>query len=487
MAATQPSAGWADDSLLGSSPANAALLGGYGSWGSTGSSFTRSPAARRGRGLTGPRFRSLPPALCHGIIGLVRNIFDQYIQPENKLTHALMTALDRDRQLVRPFLRWLGIQNIPKLTEIRLAEQHVPGVEEDWDEEESEGLPDGCIFTDNGWAVLLECKVQAGIQVRQLRRHIRTAVHHGFEAPQLILIAVDRPKSRLPKDTRWIEWREVYRWFNQRAGISPWASMFVAYMHVFEARMIAEDYSIRGTLTMFDGLKFNEESPYTYREGKRLIRLLGDELQKRSDLRKIGVDPKGPRRSAITGKGTDGVWDFLPLKVARGSGNFTAFPHLTMALRQTGPGAAITVPNGVRGGFRTKLRDVGEEGFLALLRDIEKQLRPVLRRSKGSTAMVYASQRHYRSQRSAAKTDARLEADLRTIVPGKRREAKYQPEWVSAIYHVMTRKRSNIQMGIDVQFQYSCPKVRSREVTSLFARTWMALSPLVDFVTSSDP
>ena len=153
-----------------------------------------------------------------------------------------------------------------------------------------------------------------------------------------------------------------------------------------------------------------------------------------------------------------------------------------MALGQTRAGAAITVPNGVRGGFRTKLKDVGEEGFLALLRDIEKRIRPVLRRSKGSAAMIYALQRHYRSQRSAAKTDARLEADLRTIIPGKRREAKYQPQWVSAIYQVMSQKRSNIQLGVEVHLSYDCPVVRSARAIGLFAASWIAMSPLIDFV-----
>lgn len=416
----------------------------------------------------------------------MRNIFDQYIQPENRLTHALMTALDRDRQLVRPFLRWLGIQNIPKLTEICLAEQHVPGVEEDRDEEASEGLPDGCIFTDNGWAVLLECKVQAGIQVRQLRRHIRTAAHHGFEAPQLVLIAVDRPKSRLPKETRWIEWREVYRWFNQRAGLSPWARMFVAYMHVFEARMIAEDYSIRGTLTMFDGLKFNEESPYTYREGKRLIRLLGDELQKRSDLRKIGVDPKGPRRSAITGRGADRVWDFLPLRIARNAKEFTHYPHLDMGISREGASAAVTIPNGVKGGFKSKLKTIGPDGFRELIADLEKSLRPVVKASRGAKPKMGLQQRHYPTQSSPAEVDGRLDTDLRTMVPEKTSGVRYQPEWVDAIYSILTRKRSNIQMGVYVQFQYSCPKVQSREATNLFAKTWTALSPLIDFVCSDE-
>jgi hypothetical protein len=40
----------------------------------------------------------------------MRNIFDQYAQPENRVTHALMTALDEDRvsigvQILTPYRR----------------------------------------------------------------------------------------------------------------------------------------------------------------------------------------------------------------------------------------------------------------------------------------------------------------------------------------------------------------------------------------------
>ena len=35
----------------------------------------------------------------------MRNVFDQYSQPENRLTHALMTALHEDRGLLALFLR----------------------------------------------------------------------------------------------------------------------------------------------------------------------------------------------------------------------------------------------------------------------------------------------------------------------------------------------------------------------------------------------
>jgi len=407
----------------------------------------------------------------------MRNVFDQYIQPENRLTHALVCTLDADRALLRPFLRWAGASDVPRAADLRITEQQVPGEQSSGDESDGRGLPDACAYSDDGWALLVEAKVQAGVSASQLRRHVATAQRHGFEKPYLLLLSVDAPPRNLPAHATYRAWRDVYAWFRKRADSSAWARTFADYMEAFESRMIGEDYSIRGTLTMFDGLRFDADNPYTWREGKRLIRLLGDELRKRKDLHRIGVDPKGKGRSAITGRSGVRVWDFLPLKAARNASSFTDYPHLTIGVGQTSASAAITVPHGVRGGFRTTLREVGEDGFFDLLRDIERRARPVLRRSRGSKIKAYALQRHYKSQRSAGVADARLEIDLRTILPGKRREAKYQPEWARAMYEVMAYKRSNIQLGFVVDFSYECPVVRSARAVSLFAEAWVAMSP----------
>ncbi|MCC7387339.1 MAG: hypothetical protein IT431_01080 [Phycisphaerales bacterium] len=412
----------------------------------------------------------------------MRNVFDQYSQPENRLTHALVSALAHDRSLLVPFLRWAGASGIPPVAKLRITEQQVPGELVTGDEAEAErrGLPDACVFDDDGWALLVEAKVASRVKRDQLDRHVRTAGRHGFERPHLLVVAVDPPSGQMPPRCVHREWREVYAWFRRHAARSPWARAFVEYMQVFESRMVAADYSIRGTLTMFDGLRFDDDNPYNYREAKRLIRLLGDELQARKELKRIGADPTGKRRTAITGGGTDPVWDFIPLKAARGSTNFTANPHLTMTLGSEGANATITVPNGVKGGFRTRLQDMGGDGFCELMAKLERGTRRVRTRSKGSTVIAYAVQRHYRSQRSSPTVDGRLAADLRTIVKGGSGGVKYQPQWLDSIYTLLTEKRSNIQFGVGVHFSYGCPVLRSAKAVDLFAEAWIGLAPLLE-------
>lgn len=61
----------------------------------------------------------------------MRNVFDQYEQQENKLTHALMVTLANDKKLVRPFLKFVGVKRVPALKNIELGLQRVPGQELD--------------------------------------------------------------------------------------------------------------------------------------------------------------------------------------------------------------------------------------------------------------------------------------------------------------------------------------------------------------------
>lgn len=409
----------------------------------------------------------------------MRNVFDQYDQPENKLTHALYCTLAHDRKLLRPFLQWLGINDVPTLKSLEIVEQNVPGSPDDnANELEQAGLPDLCVYTQEGWAVLFEMKVQSRLTKSQLVRHVKTAQRHGFEEPQLVALTVGKSAKPL-HGVKSVAWSQVYSWFDQKRDTSPWARTLVEYMEVFEARAPAEEYEIRGTITMFNGLRFDEKSPFTYREGKRILGLLADNLQSRKDLQKeLKIDPIGKRRPAIT-RGPD-VWDFIPLRIARGH-PFIEFPHLTMVFRDAHALAAVTVPNGVSG-IKTRLKASGIDEFHDVVTDIEKRIRPIIKRSKTAKPIIYATQRHYRSQRSQPSIDGRIEADLRTFVNSNSSRIKYQPQWIDAIYEMLIHKKSNIQFGIEMRFDYSCPVVRSPKAEGLFADSWKAMRPLIDFV-----
>ena len=412
----------------------------------------------------------------------MRNVFDQYDQPENRLTHALMVTLANDKKLVRPFLKLVGVKRVPALKDIELGLQRVPGQEVDSIKDGKEGLPDGCFFDQDSWAVVIEAKVQAGISVNQLRRHRKTSARYGYAQPHVVLLSIDKPKS-LPNWVTHLEWKNLYRWFNKRTSDSSWARHFVEYMHVFESKMIAEDYNIRGTLTMFDGFKFSDDEPYTYAEGKRLIRLLGDELRKRKKLVKaLGIDVKEPGRKAITRGENGGVWDFLPLKIGRGK-PFTAAVHPTLVIRPQEVGIALTVPNAMRG-VRNTLRNDDAEGLGRMLSQVEKNLRPVLKKVKTAKPMIYILQRHYKSQRSHPEMDGRVEVDLRTVLSTAKGPLKHQPGWLECIFKLLVNKRTNMQWGIELHCPHSEKEMQSAKAIDIMVDTWIAMTPLMDFVTS---
>lgn len=387
---------------------------------------------------------------------------------------------------MRPFLTWIGVTDMPPADELCIVQQSIPGAAIEQSEGD-DGLPDLCIYTEDGWGVFFEMKAQSKLTSGQLTRHAKTAKRFGFDNPILVAITVEPVSSKLAGKCLAKQWRHIYRWLAARTPKSFWVDELVRYFEIFEEKAINNEYEIRGTITMFNGLQFDNKRPYLYREAKRVLRLLGDELQSRADLADtVGIDSNGGRRTAITNDGNGSyVWDFIPLTAGRGH-DFIRFPHVTMSLRPDAGIAAVTIPNGISGGFRSRLKKTGLDGFVGLMEEIQGRLSPVLDRSKGSRAFVYAAQRHYKSQRSTPQVDGKLEADLRTCVKGTKSPVKYQPEWIEAIYNVLVRKRSNIQCGIEVHFSYTCLIVRSPKAVDLFADTWVAVEPLIAFALGDE-
>lgn len=53
-------------------------------------------------------------------------------------------------------------------------------------------------------------------------------------------------------------------------------------------------------------------------------------------------------------------------------------------------------------------------------------------------------------QSSLAEVDARLDADLRTAIPGVFAGVKYQPERLETIHQLLVNKRSNLLLDGDI-------------------------------------
>ena len=101
----------------------------------------------------------------------VRNIFDQYSQPENKLTHCLVSCIYEDTYLLNSFLQTFCPNFFDKKSNLKIEEQSVPGERHlSDDENEKKGLPDAVIYLD-GKCLILGSKISSKLERDQLIRH----------------------------------------------------------------------------------------------------------------------------------------------------------------------------------------------------------------------------------------------------------------------------------------------------------------------------
>jgi len=417
----------------------------------------------------------------------MRHLFDQYSQPENKLTHALVSSLAQDRKLLRKFVYWSVGQCISRKEKLSITEQSYPGQEE-MDERESErrGLPDAWIYTDYGWALLIESKVASGISLDQLQRHARMARRRGFSKFKLLVINIDSKEKKLPRQVFNKTWRDIYEWGIREATGSQWAKQFTSYLEIAEAKMAEQQYLKEGTLTKFSGVHFDSENPYTYFEGKRILGLLIETLKSdRPFIKRMGIDPSLPGRGAIKGVQSSFVWDFLRLKESRRAKLFTDYPHITLGIHAESVSVGLTIPNGVRREIRKRFLNGGYDSFESLIGRVSRGMKRAFQIDSSAKPFIKILQRHYPSQSSPAIDDAILKFDMRTAFRRRKSHEKYQPQWLRAAYDVMTNRRSNIQFQIS--FEVFCAEsavIKTPRVVAVIKEAIFAYKPVLDCVLS---
>lgn len=114
----------------------------------------------------------------------MRNIFDQYDHPENRLTHALLATLSNDKKLLSDFIKLVKLKCPSKTSALKIVEQSLVGeLESSEDEAERRGLPDGWIYDESGWCMLIESKITSLSNRGALRvdQHKRTC-YRSFPA-----------------------------------------------------------------------------------------------------------------------------------------------------------------------------------------------------------------------------------------------------------------------------------------------------------------
>lgn len=407
----------------------------------------------------------------------MRNLFDQYSQQENKLTHALAVCLHEDRGLLTGFLKLLGVNAPIAAARLQIVEQGVPGdPAESEDEAERRGLPDIVIHDDDRWCLLIESKVKAALTADQLHRHERTMRKRGFE--QVRVVALTKAGVTVPSGAIGLTWCGLYEWLGKAANRGEWADRLRAYLRAAEVRLAREGYLTEGTLTQFDGFPFSPDEPYTYGEGKRLLKLALGELKKDASLLKLGMDPAAPGRPAITGRGAQAVWDFLQLVDRPKGGMFTGHPHLTLGVHTDRLSVAITIPNGINRHVRARLAALDAAAMADMNAKILANAARLLK--AGVSFEANAMQRHYPSQRAHPIDDALVKFKLETSLPKRSGAVKSQPEWSVLLLQLLKDKRSNIQFQYVANMPWKTEGLNTRHSLGMIAGAWTAMEPLLE-------
>ena len=375
---------------------------------------------------------------------------------------------------MKSFIEWVTGAPAPKAKKLTIVEQRLPGdLEIGEDEAEKRRLPDAWIFSESGWALLVESKISAAIDMDQIRGHLKTAqgrkTSEGqpFDDCRLICLSPNETKKAFPRGATHLTWAQLYQWAagearnrDQVDRRTNWAKRLTDYMEIAEQRMLEDEYLKEGTLTTFSGIHFNKENPYSYLDAKRNLKLLVEKLRTSKRLTKeLGADLRAAGHRAITGKQADSVWDYIPLLDAPKGKNFTAYPHLSLSIHRDKVRINITVPNASRIKKKIKgaLLDGGYDSFRAMIGQFERNGKKILDLDPRAMPIVAILQRHYLRPNAQPTIDASLKFDPRTALNGGNRVVPVE-HWLMATFESLKNRRPNLQLDIGWEFFYASSK-----------------------------
>lgn len=414
----------------------------------------------------------------------MRNIFDQYNQPENKLTHSLASSLYEDKKLLESFLKTFCKNFFKNTSDLKIEQQTVPGqISKDIDEKQKKGLPDAIIYNEEE-CLIIESKVSSTLTIDQLNRHEKTLRRRGFEKVKGIGIVIDLLPNVKLENWKQLTWNSVYSWAHKETKKSEWAKKLVDYFNVLENNMVEDEYLTEGSITEFTGIHFDDDNPYSYREGKRQLKLLVNKVRKNKILSdELNVDLSAKGRSGIKKEGN--LWDYLTFNTGIKEKSFTDEPHLTIGMSDKFIEADFTIPYRIKGRTKKNFYDLSWKNFRNIVHQIAVNYDESFGISEGFKPQIVLGQRRYPSQSSPAIHDARLEMDIRTafkdISSKLKPTQKQQEEWLKVVFEINNNKKSNLQFQVGGRFYFNKHSlVNNKDADQILVKSFLACKPLIE-------
>ena len=414
----------------------------------------------------------------------MRNIFDQYSQPENRLTHALISSLNEDKKLLSSFLKKFCKNYFTNVSLLKVDQQTLPGLKSlQLSDDKKKGLPDGVIYNDEK-CLIIECKINLELTEDQLIRHEKTVKRKGFDHTFGLTITKDPISNINLKNWIHITWKEIYNWAYVEKSKSSWSNKLLDYLNVAENKMVEDEYLTEGSITEFNGIHFDKDNEYTYLEGKRLLKLLMKKIKSHKNLKsELLLDIDAKQKRAI--RDERALWDYLTFTTMTKKASFTSQPHGTIALWNDRAGAFITIPNGMSGDFKKKIKKLKFKDFEEVVYNIAKNYFDNFGNNPGFRPSIASYQRRWLTQTSKPFFDGEINFDIRTafkeFASTLKPELKVQKEWLKIIYEFIQNKNSNMQIGFGTEFYFTKHNmINNKNADQIIAKSLLSLKPLVD-------
>ena len=409
----------------------------------------------------------------------LRNIFDQYQMPENRVTNALLQTLQRDRRLLDSFLKKVIGRTIAKNEDIVFKAFKKPGADEDIksSEEQTQSIPDGLILIGEETAIAIESKIVKGaVRPEQLKSHLEEIP--SYNEKYLCVITPDdsspiedlKARGEIDINSIWLSWREIYEMLGDYK--SP------KNAEEFLQSQLKEFLYMQNDLIGFCGFEKREEG-YDFEKANNIIRNLIRAIKPRVQEIYQGFEyekqyykrTKNPYQIY-----PEAAWGYLAPQE-----DFTKDLHFTFSLGETNLFIGLTIPHNA-GQRWQRLKAICQDDNL--FRDFESQLFEL--RSKLPNIYLEFLQRHYVGRKDGA-IDGMIEMNLDTINGNPEEKVKKNKALWEGLRSVIARKKDyNGQLMIRTRYFFKDhPEMENENFKDEIIRATASFKSLYEFLTES--
>ncbi|MFB0518300.1 MAG: hypothetical protein ACETWC_03350, partial [Acidobacteriota bacterium] len=247
----------------------------------------------------------------------VPNIFNQYFQPENRVTNALLQVLSIDINLLRGFVKEVMKIDVSLSRSVKLSTLKEPYDKYDRKNlpiigNESLTIPDAFIYDEeNNLNIFIESKLDTTLYYAQLKNHCRGHYLKGFNN-FLICISTDKEQPVVINDILkeaknckviWLPWKTVYHWVCEILDDNICKNN---YLNNYLCTQLKGYLEMHENTSDFTGINFQKDI-YNYPQAKSFLKSLIEKVS--DDINEIYPQFK-IQRPKITDDKTY-VWDVL--------------------------------------------------------------------------------------------------------------------------------------------------------------------------------